>query len=324
MEVFKKIIKTILLICLLIGAGYFGSLLYTQYIVKPNLLDSNVKSEQFYSVRSNISSALYPFRNWEIKDDPSVQAEGVLLADLDSDFIFFQRQSNVRRPIASVTKLMTALVARKYLPGDEEIIMTKESLTVDGDAPIFYANEKITVNDLIKAMMIISSNKAAMALANHIGQDKFVELMNNMAKQLEMTQTSYAEPTGLSFLNQSSPADLKKLMKYIVSEYPNLLLIAQNSEDKIQGKNPNVVHELTNINYIAHQPQFLKDLGITFLGGKTGFTDEALQTFCGLFLVPSKRANEEPRRILVVVLGTPDRYNDIENLLRWLDKAYVF
>ncbi|NLA08192.1 MAG: D-alanyl-D-alanine carboxypeptidase, partial [Parcubacteria group bacterium] len=283
-----------------------------------------LKSEQFYSVRSDASSVVYPFRNWEIKDDPVVQAKGVLLVDIDSDFVFFQNQPNVRRPIASVTKLMTALVAKKYIPADEEITITEESLKVDGDAPIFYLNEKVTANDLIRAMMIISSNKAAMALANHLGQDKFVSLMNEMAKQLEMTQTSYAEPTGLSFLNQSSPTDLKKLIKYIVTEYPNLLLIAQNSVDKIQGKSPDIIHELTNINLIAHHPPFLDELNITYLGGKTGFTDEALQTFCGLFLVPSKRENEQPKRILVVVLGTPNRYNDIENLLKWLDKAYVF
>ena len=324
MEIFKKIIKIIFFISLFISIGYFGSLLYTQYVIKPSALDSNLKSEQFYSVRSDASSIVYPFRNWEIKDDPVIQAKGALVVDIDSDFVFFQNQLNVRRPIASVTKLMTALVAKKYIPADEEITITEESLKVDGDAPIFYLNEKVTANDLIRAMMIISSNKAAMALANHIGQDKFVALMNEMAKQLEMTQTSYAEPTGLSFLNQSSPADLKKLIKYIITEYPNLLLIAQNSVDKIQGKNPDIIHELTNINLIAHHPPFLDELNITYLGGKTGFTDEALQTFCGLFLVPSKRENEQPKRILVVVLGTPNRYNDIENLLKWLDKAYVF
>ena len=324
MEIFKKIIKIIFFISLFISIGYFGSLLYTQYVIKPSALDSNLKSEQFYSVRSDASSIVYPFRNWEIKDDPVIQAKGALVVDIDSDFVFFQNQLNVRRPIASVTKLMTALVAKKYIPADEEITITEESLKVDGDAPIFYLNEKVTANDLIRAMMIISSNKAAMALANHIGQDKFVALMNEMAKQLEMTQTSYAEPTGLSFLNQSSPADLKKLIKYIITEYPNLLLIAQNGVDKIQGKNPDIIHELTNINLIAHHPPFLDELNITYLGGKTGFTDEALQTFCGLFLVPSKRENEQPKRILVVVLGTPNRYNDIENLLKWLDKAYVF
>ncbi len=324
MEIFKKIIKTIFFISLFIAIGYFGSLLYTQYVVKPSALDINLKSEQFYSIRSDASSVVYPFRNWEIKDDPVIQAKGALVVDIDSDFVFFQNQPNIRRPIASITKLMTALTAKKYIPADEEITITKESLKVDGDVPIFYLNEKLTTNDLIKAMMIISSNKAAMALANHLGQDKFVTLMNEMAKQLEMTQTSYAEPTGLSFLNQSSPTDLKKLIKYIVTEYPNLLLIAQNSGDKIQGKNPDVIHELTNINLIAHHPPFLDELNITYLGGKTGFTDEALQTFCGLFLVPSKRENEQPRRILVVVLETPNRYNDIENLLRWLDKAYVF
>lgn len=324
MDIFKKIIKSIFIVLGGVALGYIGSFLYTHYVVKPNALDTNLNSEQFYSIRPDNSAITYPFRNWDVAGDPDVKAEGVLLTDIDSDYIFYQRQVNVRRPIASVSKLMTALVAKKYIPSDAEITMTKKSLDVDGDAPIFYPNEKIKSEDLIKSMMIISSNKAAMALANYLGQEKFVGLMNDTAKQLGMTQTTYVEPTGLSFLNQSSPNDLKKLTKYIITEYPNLLLIAQNSEIKIQGKNPDVVHDLTNINQIAHHPQFLSDLNITYLGGKTGFTDEALQTFCGLFLVPSKRATESPRKILVIVLKTPSNYNDIESLLRWLDKAYVF
>jgi len=325
MDVFKKIIKSVSIIALGIAIGFGGSWFYTRYIIKFNLhLDGNLLSEQSFSVRSDISSVAYPFRNWQVREEPSVQAEGVLMVDLDTDFVFYQRQPNFRRPIASITKLMTAVIVQKYLSEEDEITISQRALNVDGDLPLFYLNEKVKIADLIKALLMISSNKAAAALSFYMGEDKFVELMNNLAKELEMTQTTFVEPTGLNFLNQSTPSDLKKLMKYILNEYPNLLLISKNNEDSIQGIIPKTTHRLININLLTQKPVFLEELGLVYLGGKTGFTDEAWQTFCGVFLVPSKKIEEQPKRILVVVLKTPTRYNDIESLLRWLNKAYVF
>ncbi len=330
MEVFKKIVKIMIIVLVGIGIGFGGSWLYARFFINENFRTNGNLSLEQYSVRSNPSAITYPFRNWDVQDDPLIQAEGALLVDLDSDFIFYQKQPNLRRPIASLTKLMTALIAEKYLPSNEEVVISGEALNIDGDPDIFYQQERLTVNDLIQSLLIISSNKSAKALSLHMGENRFVGLMNEMAKQLEMTQTTFVEPTGLSFLNQSTPSDLKKLMRYIVNEYPNLLIISKTAETKIQGvyeqqdKSIAVEHNLFNINLIAHNPKFLDELNVVYAGGKTGFTDEAWQTFCGVFLVPSQRSNESPRRILVVVLKTPDRYNDIETLLRWLNKAYVF
>ncbi|MCX8016091.1 MAG: serine hydrolase [Patescibacteria group bacterium] len=319
----KRIIKILLILLMGLIIGFGGAWFYFNYFRSNNSV--NIKNnEQYFSARSDISTITYPFRNWAIKEEPQIAAQGVLLMDIDNDYIFYQREANVRRPIASITKLMTAVIAGENINNQELIPITQKALNTDGDPAIFYLNEKVTINDLIKSLLMISSNKAAISISDFYGENNFVALMNQKAKELSMTQTTFVEPTGLNFLNQSSPNDLKKLIKYIIANHPNFLLISKNFEDKIYGRNPNVIHDLKNINQLTQKPNYLDDLGIIFLGGKTGFTDEAWQTFAGVFLVPSQRSDGMARRILVVVLKTPNRYNDIEVLLRWLIKAYIF
>jgi D-alanyl-D-alanine carboxypeptidase len=321
----KSVLKRIFIIIIALIIGFGGAWFYARYIGNDLKMEyESAAVNQLFSAKSDYSTIVYPFRNWQMKEDPNVLAEGVLMADIDNDYIFYQKNANVRRPIASITKLMTAVIASENLPADEPVVISQKALQTDGDPAIFYLNEKVKSFDLLKALLMISSNKGAMALAEAVGEKKFISLMNEKAKELEMTQTTFVEPTGLNFLNQSSPNDLKKLLKYLLYDKPNLLLISKTPKDKISGDNPLVTHELININQITQNPQFLSDLQITYLGGKTGFTDESWQTFAGLFSVPSKRPNESPRRIVIVVLKTPNRYNDIESLLRWLDKAYIF
>lgn len=319
----KKIVKILFISLAGLAVGFGMAWFYFNYFGSNNNIDLK-GSEQHFSARSDASTIIYPFRNWTIKEEPQVVAQGVLLMDIDNDYIFYQRDINVRRPIASITKLMTAVIAEENIHPQELITITQKALNADGDPAIFYLNEKLTTNDLIKSLLMISSNKAAISISDFYGENNFISLMNQKAKELSMTQTTFVEPTGLNFLNQSSPNDLKKLIKYIITNHPNLLLISKNFEDKIYGQNPNTIHELKNINQLTKKPNYLDELGINFLGGKTGFTDEAWQTFAGVFLVPSQRENGMAKRILVVVLKTPNRYNDIEALLRWLIKAYVF
>jgi len=321
----KMILKRFFIIIIALIAGFSGAWFYVHYFSN-NLKteQGNASFNQLFSAKSDYSAIVYPFRNWEIKDDPNVLAQGVLVADIDNDYIFYQRNANVRRPIASITKLMTAVIASENLLVDEPVVISQKALQTDGDPAIFYLNERVKSFDLLKPLLMLSSNKSAMALAEAVGENKFISLMNQKAKELEMTQTTFVEPSGLNFLNQSTPNDLKKMLQYILYHEPNLLLISKTPKDKIEGENPKIIHELTNINQLTQKPLFLDDLKITYLGGKTGFIDEAWQTFAGLFLVPSKRSEESSRRIIIVVLKTPNRYNDIESLLRWLNKAYIF
>jgi len=162
---------------------------------------------------------------------------------------------------------------------------------------IFRATEQwfMKIEDLIKIMIVTSSNHAAAALADFyvFNQKEFVKLMNKKAADLSMGQTVFFDPAGLSPLNQSTANDIKKLIKYIDNNHSEILAYSQ---EKVFG-------DFKNINHFAGQSNFL--------GGKTGYLEEAKQNLVSLFLVDN-------RRILIIVLGAEDRFGQTQDLLNYL------
>lgn len=321
----KKIFSIISIIAVLIVAAFSISWIYGQNIIESqkNPGDSLVDESFFLSAGSQ--SVGYPFRNWE-KADPQLEAESVLMIDVDSDYIFYQKSSNLRRPIASVSKLMSALVAEKYIPNGQNILLDKEALHVEGDSGNgLTEGEVFASDDLVKIMLLASSNKSAYALANFFGFDQFVAKMNEEVKRLGMTQTIFAEPSGLSMSNQSTAEDLKKLAQGIIQENPGIFVITQNPSLQINslGDKANS-HLIKNINLFSQSPKSLEEMGIQYLGGKTGYTDEAKEAYVGIFSIPSSRFSGQKIRVLTIILSSENRYKDIESLLRWIKQAYVF
>ena len=239
--------------------------------------------------------------------------------------MFFQKNLNLRRPIASISKLMTALLVKKQLSADTPILVSEKAISIDGaKSNSLQAGEIFKADDLMKIMLLISSNKAAEAFAESLDSQNFVELMNAEAKKLNMTRTSFADSSGLNMANQSTAEDLKRLAQYILQNYPEIIVLTQTDQTTVISQNLKIKHELNNINLMAQAPPILKDLNMKYLGGKTGFTDEAKETYLGLFIAPSSRFPGQERRLLIVVLNSGSRYNDVETLLRWVKNAYVF
>lgn len=210
----------------------------------------------------------------------NIVSQSALARELNGEVIFYEFNSRQRWPIASLTKLMTAVIAAEKLGSDREI------------------------NDLIKAMVLISSNEAADQLANRYGTENFVSAMNAKARELGMNQTSFFDASGLSFLNQSTATDLYKLVRYITLKHPQIFQWSREKELMINGL------KYTNVNKFVGR----KD----FLGGKTGYTDEASGNLVSIF-------GSFPRPILIIVLGTPDkseRFEQTENLLEWISQYY--
>lgn len=324
MRSFKLIITIVACVAGVIALGFFGFWLYNRHLSNnyPNLDSNNPESNFFMAAKGQLQ--IYPTRNWKISD-PDVKAQIFSVSDIDNDFIYLEKNPNSRRPIASLTKLMTSLVAEKNIAPTSEVTITDNALSTDGDKGYgLIANEIFNSRDLIKLMLLVSSNKAAYALADTVGYDDFIRLMNEEAKNLNMTQTSFNDSSGLSMLNQSTAEDLKRLTRYIVKEYPAIFIATQEQNATIFSVDNKVKHVLTNIDQISLEPKFLKELGIKYLGGKTGFTDEAKETFLGLFSIPNTKDPGQSKRILVIVLSSDSRYNDVESLLRWLKSAYVF
>ena len=319
-----KKIKFLILIFALMVLGYFGSWFYSRYYLNFSENSSNAVWDQPFYLAAEGQVELYPIRDWKVSD-PNISAEIVLMSDIDSGFMFYQKNLNLRRPIASVTKLMTALIVKKHLPADAAVAVSEKAAAADtAQNNSLRAGESFNAQDLMKIMLMISSNKAAVAFAEALNSEDFVNLMNEEAKNLNMTRTSFADSSGLNMANQSTAEDLKRFAQYILQNYPEIFVITQEDKSAVVSQKLKINHDLTNINVLAHSPKFLEELNIKYLGGKTGFTDEAKETYLGLFSVPSERFAGQNRRILVVVLNSASRYNDIESLLRWIKTAYVF
>lgn len=229
-------------------------------------------------------------------------AKAVLAGELNKPALFEFNSDNYW-PIASLTKLMAALVALENFPLNKKIQITEKAVSAEGQAVNFKQGEIFTVRDLIKAMIVVSSNDAALALAESLGESKFVDLMNQKAAQLIMKETSFVSPSGFSLLNQSTAKDLNILINRIYDENQWILTISQQKETEIFDLNSNKTRKLTNINQFAGQENFL--------GGKSGYLESSGRNLVSLF-------GKNGKIISVIVLGSEDAYKETENLLECL------
>lgn len=217
-------------------------------------------------------------------------------------------RADKRWPIASITKLMTAAVADKlYLASsstrDFEVIkITQEMLATEGGSGGFRVGETFRADDLIKAMMLVSSNDAGAALAMHYGEEAFVHEMNALAMELGMVNTTFVDSTGLSVQNLSTVEDLRRLAKYLWEEQPYIFDISQGMDGTIRDRTSGSGRRLESINDFAGREDFL--------GGKTGSIPEAEGNLLSLFEVPGRA---EP--VVIIVLGTEDRFGETESIL---------
>lgn len=298
-----KRLKFLFLIFGLIVLGYFGTWFYSRYFLNfSGKISDNFPETPFYLI-SQGQADIYPIRDWKVAD-PNLNAEIALVSDIDTGFMFFQKNLNLRRPIASITKLMTALLVKEQLSSDTQVLVSEKAINIDGAKNnSLQAGEIFKADDLMKIMLLISSNKAAEAFAESLDSQNFVGQMNAEAKNLNMTRSSFADSSGLNMANQSTAEDLKRLTQYILQNYPEIFALTQIDQTTIVSQNLKIEHLLENTNLMAHTPLILKDLDIKYLGGKTGFTDEAKETYLGLFIVPSSKFSGQERRLLIVVLN---------------------
>lgn len=239
---------------------------------------------------------------------PELHVRAALAADLQTGQELFALNPYQRWPIASLAKLMTAVVAKTEIGPEKPVLVSEAAVAADGPAGGFGAGEKYLARDLIRAIIAVSSNDAAEALAEHYGRSGFVAKMNAVAQGLGMIQTNFADPTGISSLDQSSPEDLRKLAVFLYTDHPDVLAVARSKETKIQELSSGAARTLTSINAFSGRAEFL--------GGKTGYTDEAGGNLVSIF-------SYLHRPVVIIVLGTEDRFGETEKLFEWVKKSYA-
>lgn len=230
--------------------------------------------------------------------------------------VLFEKNSNMPLPIASITKLMTALVAIKNYPLDQHITITPKVLETPGEAGQLRAGEVFTVKDLLYLALMESSNDAAEALAEAKEPKVFIGLMNEEAARLNLQNTSFVNPTGLDeaqYTNKSTSKDLAELARYLFQSYPQVFDILSQSELALVSPNGRFHHTMRNTNELLGYYDWP---GRTF-GGKTGTTPLARETL--LFVVESPSADGY---IINVILGSEARFAEMRQLLQWILQAY--
>jgi len=240
----------------------------------------------------------------KITPAPNVDAAAVLVADLQTGVPFLNENADERWPLASVSKLMTAVVATDLLGLDQHITITESMVAVDPTEPVLRVGDTYTVSDLLRVMLLPSNNVAAEALAEFAGRDRFLAAMNAKAAAWGMTTTYYDDPSGLSAANQSSANDLLKLAQHIYDNYQPVLAITRMPQATVQNLSTNQSVTVNSINNFAGNADFI--------GGKTGYTDQADGNLLSIF-------QYNGRVVFVVVLGINDgvRFNATQQLYNW-------
>lgn len=244
----------------------------------------------------------YPV-NKEIYLTPDITAKSVIIIDVDSAVVLYQKNADLRLLPASTTKMMAAMIVMdNYSLSD---ILTVGDTKVDGNTIKLIPGEQLTVESLLYGMLIGSGNDAAEVLAEHFpgGVSAFVEAMNKKAAEFKLDNTHFTNPMGLDGEDHYSTArDLANLATK-VEENPVLAKIVSTPETVITDVSGQTKHVLKNTNELVG-----KDEGVK--GVKTGWTENA-----GECLVAW--VEKEGKKVVFVVLGSENRFQETESLVQW-------
>lgn len=234
---------------------------------------------------------------------PQFSGAASLTADLAKGVIFEAANAGKRWPIASLTKLMTAAVASDKLDAAARITITQEMFAADPLEATLAVGGTYSAADLLRVMLLPSSNVAAQALASFYGEGNFLAEMNARAAAWGMNDTHFGDPSGLSAANQSTANDLLKLAQKIYANYPEIFRITRTAQASVTEAGSGKKMLIKSINNFAGNADFI--------GGKTGYTAEADGNLLSVFQY------RKGRPVLILVLGTDDRFSDTQKLYDW-------
>ncbi|MCK4799839.1 D-alanyl-D-alanine carboxypeptidase, partial [Candidatus Parcubacteria bacterium] len=248
--------------------------LLTQFIKTESVsqdVDFYESNWNYYNDNLYLESSIAPLP-YEIDDisDFDIKAKAAIVLDQETDMVLYSENSKEKMPIASLTKIMTALVVLENVDLDGVVIISKSAFDTDGRKDGLIVNEKINAKDLLKIMLIRSNNSAAVSLAEHTSGsvEEFVKLMNERANLLGLENTNFSNPTGFdSEGNYSTAYDIAQLFDY-ASDKPLIWEILRTQRLNLTSLDKKTKHRLKNTNLLLGR---LKNI----TGGKTGLTDEA-------------------------------------------------
>lgn len=237
---------------------------------------------------------------------PRTTAKAALFLDTNTGEILYSENAKVKLPIASLTKVMTVLVALEYKKLDDTYLVSELASEIEPDEMILLPGETLTLKELLYGIFLVSANDAAEVLAEGSvsSRDEFIKAMNDEASLLGMKNTKFVNPTGLdedSGSSYSTAFDMAILTRYLIKHYPEVVDISSTYHIYLPVKETHQDYDMySGINLITTYP------GV--VGLKTGFTPEA-----GMTLITLARKNGH--EVIGVLLGSESRRDEARELL---------
>lgn len=308
----KKTIISFLLVIILVGIGLLAKFIYFSDETG-QVLGSSVN----YYKEKVVVPQKPPVMKAGAKE-PQILAESAVLILNSNKYVLYDKNSGTRVPIASITKIMTALVSAGLFGEDEVVEIKPEYLNVEGSKINLLSGEKITYGNLLYGLLVNSGNDAAKAIANaKTTEDEFISLMNQKAEEIGLVDTRFKDPAGLNDSGFSTAREVTILFSQAIKN-EGILKRIKTGEIEIKSVDEQISHPLENSNRLVNGEIELAGV----IGGKTGFTYSAGHT-----LVCAATRNEIT--LVSVVLKT--KYDtkaasavETQKLLEWGFNSFVF
>lgn len=247
-----------------------------------------------------------PIKTLDTTLTPRVSAFSYLLGDVTSGDVYSSKKQDNVLAMASLTKIMTAVVALERYEIEELVTMTNEAAAIPGAKVYVYPKDILTVREMLFGLLIRSGNDIAVALAQHApgGEQQFVSWMNEKTKEIGMTQTHFTNPTGLDDpLHYTTAKDLFLLSRYALHTHPLIREIVAQKEHTLLSEN--------GFTYPAISTNQLLGSFLPIVGFKTGTTDNAGESYIALL------QEEGGRETLLVLLNSEARFQEAKTILWW-------
>jgi D-alanyl-D-alanine carboxypeptidase len=233
-------------------------------------------------------------------NDKDITAKSYIMKSLEDNKTIVSNNEDRSFPIASLTKLVTAVVARKNIDQDKKIEIDKKILATYGNNAQFRFGETYKASDLLYPLLLISSNDASEALARAYGRAKFIKAMNDFVQEVGAYHTYFFDPSGISPDNISTANDMSLIVEWIMKNDPQIFSITSLKSKSVRNHTwVNPSHFLNYSNYI---------------GGKNGYIPEARLTTVSLF-----RLGKDNKPYVIVLLNGTNRDKDILSLMHKVD-----
>ncbi len=307
-----RIFLNVFVLILFLGIFSFGAWQMGQDL--QDFFLGKTTQQQAFALDQEILLAKLPDVDWTIPE-PEISSGAAICVEVNEsgqEKILFKKNNDQKLSIASLTKLMTALVVLENENYDlsQVVKISQEAFDREGEQGSLEVGDALSIENLLYIMLIESSNDAAYALAEVMGFDKFVETMNLKAKDLGLNNTFFVGPSGLGFGNYSTIDDLVKLTEYLLKNHSLVWEILSIEKATIFNSDGVLHHEALNTNELLGKIPAI-------IGGKTGYTKIANGCFI-LVLESPKKGNQ----LIYIILGSENRFEEMKKLIEWVNQTY--